>query len=61
MPRVLLIEDEEMLGSLVKEGLEAFHYEVARETNGRNGLERPRNNAPILMPTARDGADDYLT
>jgi len=40
MPRVLLIEDEEMLGTLVKEGLEASHYEVVCETNGREGLGR---------------------
>ena len=38
--RLLLIEDEEMLGSIVKEGLEASHYTVDWETNGRAGLER---------------------
>jgi two-component system, OmpR family, alkaline phosphatase synthesis response regulator PhoP len=49
MPRVLLIEDEEMLGSLVKEGLEASHYEVVWETDGRAGLERARDGGFSLL------------
>lgn len=38
-----------MLGTLVKEGLEASHYEVVWETDGRGGLERARDGGFSLL------------
>ena len=38
--RILLVEDEEDLGAIIKQGLEAVRHTVEWETNGEEGLRR---------------------
>lgn len=59
--RVLLIEDEEMLGALITEGLEVSHYEVVWERDGLAGLDRARDETfgVILLDIMLPGADGW--
>lgn len=49
MARVLLIEDEELLGATVREGLENDRFSVVWETTGRAGAERAREGGFSLI------------
>ena len=59
--RILYIEDEELLGRIVKETLEKLGYSVAWETNGAKVIERLIDFEPdicvldIMLP----GVDGY--
>jgi DNA-binding response OmpR family regulator len=59
--RVLLIEDEDDLGEVVKEGLEASRYEVVWERDGRAGLERAVEGgfSVILLDLMLPGMDGW--
>ncbi|RYG91658.1 MAG: response regulator transcription factor [Alphaproteobacteria bacterium] len=59
--RILLIEDEEMLGTLIREGLETSHYQVTWERNGEVGLQRAREEefAVILLDIMLPGLDGW--
>jgi len=59
--RILLIEDEEMLGTLIREGLETSHYQVTWERNGEMGLQRAREEefAVILLDIMLPGMDGW--
>jgi two-component system copper resistance phosphate regulon response regulator CusR len=58
--RILLVEDEEPLGELIKQGLEAVRYTVDWVTDGATGLERARQGdydlllLDVMLP-GRDG------
>jgi two-component system copper resistance phosphate regulon response regulator CusR len=47
--RILLIEDEEPLGSVVRQGLEADHYAVDWAQDGTTGLEMARRGGYDLL------------
>jgi len=47
--RILLIEDEELLGSVVREGLEADHHTVEWVQDGTAGLELARRGGYDLL------------
>lgn len=48
-PRILVIEDEESIWSLVKSYLEREGFQVKVATNGREGLETARHYQPDLI------------
>jgi DNA-binding response OmpR family regulator len=58
--RILLVEDEEGLGSVIKQGLEAVRYAVDWATDGTSGLEMARHGGydlvllDVMLP-GRDG------
>src|SRR5687767_5355773 len=58
--RILLVEDEEALGAVVKQGLEAVRYGVDWATDGAEGLEMARQGGydliilDVMLP-GRDG------
>ena len=59
--RILYIEDEQILGQLVKESLEKLNYEVLRITNGYDALKAFRDFDPhlCLLDIMLPGKDGY--
>lgn len=59
--RLLLIEDEEVLGELIQEGLEVSNYEVVWERDGLAGLDRAMEGdfAAILLDIMLPGIDGW--
>ncbi len=61
MARLLLIEDEELLGEMIVEGLEAARHEVIWCRNGLVGFERAQEGgwAAILLDLMLPGMDGW--
>lgn len=51
MATILIIDDEEMIRTLLRSALEAAGYEVTEATNGRQGLELYRHRPTDLVIT----------
>jgi DNA-binding response OmpR family regulator len=49
MPKILLVEDEILLGKIVKESLEVRGFTMYHVTDGQQGLERYREIQPDLV------------
>ncbi|HEX5553577.1 MAG TPA: response regulator transcription factor [Chitinophagaceae bacterium] len=49
MPKILLIEDEALLGKIVKESLEVRGFDMFHATDGAEGLKRYRELNPDLI------------
>lgn len=47
--KILIIEDEEIISSLLKKKLEVEGYEVAVAENGNEGLKQMKSNKPDLI------------
>ncbi len=61
MARLLLIEDEELLGEMIVEGLEAARHEITWCRNGAEGFERACEGgwAAILLDLMLPGMDGW--
>jgi two-component system alkaline phosphatase synthesis response regulator PhoP len=59
MPRVLVIEDEELVGTMVRMNLESEGYEVAWKQNGTDGLQEAtsRTYDLVLLDISMPGMD----
>jgi DNA-binding response OmpR family regulator len=59
--RILYVEDEQILGQLVKESLEKLNYEVLKITNGVDALKAYRDFKPhlCLLDIMLPGKDGY--
>jgi CheY-like chemotaxis protein len=51
MPRILLVDDDELLRPMLHEALERYGYEVVEACNGREALERYRDDPADLVLT----------
>jgi DNA-binding response OmpR family regulator len=47
--RILVVEDERLIASMLKELLEANHYEVVLAMDGEEGLNKARSAQPDLI------------
>ena len=59
--RILLIEDEDSLAAIIKEGLEAAHFVVDAVADGREGLDRAveRDYSLIILDLMLPGMDGW--
>src|SRR5580698_2020127 len=59
--RILYVEDEQILGQLVKESLEKLNYDVLQITNGFDALKAFRDFDPhlCLLDIMLPGKDGY--
>ena len=66
MPSVLVVDDEDQIRQLIRETLEQAGYEVREARDGKEGLDRYRQDASdlvimdILMPD-QDGLESIMT
>ena len=58
-PKILLIDDDENLSQVLKDGLEARGFEVRTENDGRRALETVREFRPdlIVLDVVMPGTD----
>ena len=63
MPKVLVVDDEFLLRSMMKDALEEAGYTVALAENGQSALARAKAESPdcILLDIMMPGLDGYET
>ena len=61
MPRILLVDDEVQLVTMVQMRLEANGYEVVTASNGQEGLDKAKSENPdlIMMDVMMPKMDGY--
>ncbi len=61
MPRILLVDDEAQLVTMVQMRLEANGYEVVTASNGQEGLDKAKSENPdlIMMDVMMPKMDGY--
>ncbi len=63
MPKILIIEDDDLVREMVATMLQTEGYETIRAQNGRQGLTEAKNHIPdlILCDVMMPGMDGYAT
>ena len=63
LPKILLIEDDQFIRRICKNGLERSGYEVVTASEGEEGLEKARKQKPdlILLDLVMPGKDGFET